>query len=96
MEAYVETLCLLAQRGKQPISKQKRIRTARKSNWNSDNQGVQEETFIQTGRRGRDRQPGWRGLMARQQRADQVGEQWLADQAVPHLHVGKPGGTTGE
>ena len=24
--------------------------------WKSDNQGVKEETFIQTGRRGRDRQ----------------------------------------
>ena len=22
--------------------------------------------------------------------------QWLADQAVPHLHADKPGGTTGE
>ena len=26
--------------------------------WKSDNQGVKEETFIQTGRRGRDRQTG--------------------------------------
>ena len=26
--------------------------------WKSDNQGVKEETFIQTGRRGGDRQPG--------------------------------------
>ena len=33
--------------------------------WKSNNQGVIEETFIQTGRRGRDRQLGWRGLEAR-------------------------------
>ena len=26
--------------------------------WKSNNQGVKEETFIQTGRRDRDRQPG--------------------------------------
>ena len=34
--------------------------------WKSNNQGVKEETFIQTGRRGEDRQPRWRGLMVRQ------------------------------
>ena len=39
------------------------------------------------GRRGRDRQPGWRGLKARQ---------WLEDWAVPHSHADKPGGTTRE
>ena len=32
--------------------------------WKSDNQGVKEEAFIQTARRGRDRQPGWRGRAA--------------------------------
>ena len=26
--------------------------------WKSNNQGVKEETYIQTGRRGRDRKPG--------------------------------------
>ena len=26
--------------------------------WKSDNQGVKEDTFIQTGKRGRDQQPG--------------------------------------
>ena len=46
-----------------------------------------KETFIQTGRRGGDRQPGWRGLVARWQ---------LADQAVLHLLADKLGGTTGE
>ena len=33
--------------------------------WKSDNQGDKEETFIQTGRRGRDGQLGQRGLVAR-------------------------------
>ena len=52
--------------------------------WKSNNQGAEEETFIQTGRKGGDGQPGWRGLEARR----------LADQMVPHLRVDKPGGTT--
>ena len=46
---------------------------------------------------------GWRELVARwwleywarQQLADQV-SQWLVEQAVPHLHVDKLGGATGE
>ena len=52
--------------------------------WKSDNQGVKEETFIQTGRRVRDGHPGQRGCRARGQLV------------VPHLHVDKLGGTTGE
>ena len=32
--------------------------------WKSDNQGDKEETFIQTSRRGGDRQQGQRGLLA--------------------------------
>ena len=55
--------------------------------WKSNNQGVKEETFIQTSRRGGDRQPRWRGCMARQQ---------LVDWAVPYWHVDKMGGATGE
>ena len=55
--------------------------------WKSDNQGVKEETFIQTSRRGRDGQPGQRGLTARWQ---------LPDQAVPRFHEDKLGETTGE
>ena len=39
--------------------------------WKSDTQGDKEQTFIQTGRRGRDRQPGQRGLTA---------GQWVEDQ----------------
>ena len=44
--------------------------TENRTVWKSDNQGDKEETFIQTGRKGRDRQPGWRGLMARWGLAD--------------------------
>ena len=61
----------------------------------SKNQGDKEETFIQTGRRGGDGQPGQRGLTARQWLVDWA-RHWLADQAVPHLRADKPGGTTGE
>ena len=32
--------------------------TENRTVWKSNNQGVKEETFIQTSRRGRDRQPG--------------------------------------
>ena len=42
--------------------------------WMSDNQGVKEETFIQTGQRGGDGKLGQRGHVARQQLADQVGK----------------------
>ena len=44
--------------------------------WKFDNQGVKEETFIQTSRRGGDKQPGQRGHLARWQ---------LEDWVVPHL-----------
>ena len=57
--------------------------------WKWDNQGVKEETFIQTSRRGGDRQPGgkdWR----------QGSGWWLAEWMVPHSSADKPGGTTGE
>ena len=33
--------------------------------WKSNNQGVKEETFIQTGRRDEDGQPGWREYAAK-------------------------------
>ena len=63
--------------------------------WKSNNQGVKEETFIQTSRRGRDGQSEWRGFTARQQLEDQA--KWrLAELVVPHLCVDKLGGTTGE
>ena len=60
--------------------------------WKSDNQGVKDETFIQTGRRGR--KLAWRGCETRWQI---VWARWgLADQVVPHLCVDKLGGTIGE
>ena len=68
MEAEIGTLFLLPQpkEGQQQILKQKITRTARKSNsMEADNQGIKEETFIQTDRRGGYGQPGWRGLTAR-------------------------------
>ena len=40
--------------------------------WKSDNQGVKEETFIQTGRRGRTTKPG---------RGDSQQGKWLEDGA---------------
>ena len=46
-----------------------------------------EETFSQTGGRGRDGQLGRRGLLARQR---------LEDRAVPRLRMDKLGETTGE
>ena len=55
--------------------------------WKSDNQGIKEEIFIKTGRRGRDRQPRQRGLMERW---------WLVDQVVPHSWSDKLGGITEE
>ena len=44
--------------------------TGKQTVWKSNNKGDKEETFIQTGSRGRDGQPGQRGLAARQQLAD--------------------------
>ena len=49
-------------------------RTDIKSNWEVQQQRSKEETFIETGRWGGDRQLGWRGLMARW---------WLANWVVP-------------
>ena len=53
--------------------------------WKSDNQGVKEETFIQTGSRGRDRKSGWKGRMTGQQQADQA-RQPLLEGAV-HIYM---------
>ena len=61
MEVYVDTLCLLAQpkEGQQQFKNKKQPElTANQTAWKSNNQGDKEETFNQTGRRGRDRQPG--------------------------------------
>ena len=47
MEARIDTLGLLAQ----PKEGQRPELTENRTVWKSDNQGVEEETFIQTGRR---------------------------------------------
>ena len=75
-------------KGQQPILKQKQPELPEnKTIWESDNQGVKEETFIRTGRRGGDGQLVQRGIAAGWQ---------LEDQKVPHLHADKPEGTPGE
>ena len=51
--------------------------------WNYD-QGVKEETFIQTGRRGRDKQPEPRGCTAR----------WQLEDWVDKAGAGRLGGPT--
>ena len=64
--------------------------------WKYDNQGVKEETFIQTGRRGRDR------LLVREDSGQGGGwSTWVGRASgggagIPHLHVDKLGGITGE
>ena len=57
--------------------------------WKSDNQGVKEETFIQTSRRGGDGQLGWRGLAARQHWWTGWGSG--SQSRVPRLRVDKLG-----
>ena len=62
-----------------PCSTKRRTTTNLKTKNNQNcqnNQGVKEETFIQTGRRGGDRQPGHRGLPARWQLEDKGGGGW--------------------
>ena len=55
--------------------------------WKSDHQGLKENTFSQTGRRGGDGPMGQGGNAGRQQ---------LEDQEVPQLCVDKPGAIPGE
>ena len=62
--------------------------------WKSNNQGVKEETFIQTGRRRGNRQPVQTGCAARWWTCQ--ARRQLEDQAVPHSCVDKPGETTGK
>ena len=60
-EAYVDTLCLLTQpkEGQQQFKNKKQPElTENQTVWKSNNQEVKEETYIQTGRRGRDGQLG--------------------------------------
>ena len=62
MEAEVDTLCLLAQpkEGQQQFKNKKKNPelTENQIVWKSDNQGVKEDTFMQTSTRGRDGQLG--------------------------------------
>ena len=59
MEAEVDTLHLLTQpKGRQFKNKKQPELTENRNARKSDNQGDKEETFIQTGRRGGDGQPG--------------------------------------
>ena len=61
--------------------------------WRSDNQGVKEETFIQTGRKARDGQPVWEDALQGGRRG---WARWcLAEWEVPHC-MDKEGGITGE
>ena len=94
---YESTLCLLIQ----PKEGQKQFKnknqpelTENRTAWKSDNQGVKEETFTQTSRRGGDRQRGWRGLAApeRWQIVERTGQavRQLADPSAPHLRIHKP------
>ena len=63
MEAQVDTLRLLAQPKEEHFKNKKQPeQTENQMVWKSDNQGDKEETFIQTGRRGGDGQPGRRGF----------------------------------
>ena len=58
--------------------------------WKFDNQGVKEETFIQTGRSGADKQLWRRGLGAKWQLEDwgRQGSGWWSRQAGPTLVSG--------
>ena len=61
MEVYVDMLCLLAQpkEGQQQFKNKRQPElTENRTVWKSDHQGDKEETLTQTGRRGRDGQPG--------------------------------------
>ena len=69
--------------------------TGNQTVWKTDNQGVKEETFIQTGRRGRDRQTEQRRLSEKQGMADQSRQQ-LDDSTVRHLCADKLVGTAGD
>ena len=78
--------------------------TENRTVWKSDNQGVKEETFIQTSRRGGDGQlggedsglgSGWRTRVGKAALGG-PGEMVNFGRADPCSHTDKPGGTTGE
>ena len=55
--------------------------------WKSDKQGVKEETFIQTGRRGRDGKPRRRGHKARQRQMHCMGQAAAGSPGQSHVQV---------
>ena len=108
-------MCLLTQpkEGQQQFKNKKQPElTEYQTVWKSDNQGDKEETFIQTGRRGRDWQPGredsQQGAAGRPRDVADCGagqtrlqladptRWWLADSTAPHSCIDKPGGMVGE
>ena len=79
MEAYVDTLCLLAQpKGQQQFKNKKQPELPENQTvWKSDNQEDKEETVIQTSRQGRHRQPGGKdSLQVRGWQTEQGGGLW--------------------
>ena len=108
MEAKVDTLHFLTQpkEGQQQFKKKKQPElTENRTVWKSDNQGDKEETFIQTGRRGKDRTARAEKTRSkveagRPSKVEDCGMgqavQQLAVPTAPHSHVDKPGGTVGE
>ena len=100
MEVYVNTSHNQKKDNNKFKNKKQPELTENRTVWKSNNQGVKEETFIQTGRRARDWKPKQRtqgevaagGLgQARQQLADWA-RWWLV---VPHYCADKPGGIPG-
>ena len=105
MEAQVDTLRLLAQPKEEHFKNKKQPeQTENQTVWKSNHQGDKEETFIQTGRRGGDGQPGRRRLLGWWTRRG--GRLWnkrmgqavwqLADPAAPYSRIDKLGRMAGE
>ena len=95
MEVQVDTLCLLAQpkEGQQQFKNRKQPElTENQTVWKSNNQGVKEETFIQTGRRGGDGHPGredyWQGGSWRTQQGGGLWSGWAKLQLAGEAAVG--------
>ena len=92
-------LCLLTQpkEGQQQFKNKKQPeRTENQTICKSNNQGIKEETFIQTGRRGRDRQPGGEDLQQGKSWQTRAGKAVAGRVSSPTLCADKLGGTTKE
>ena len=64
--------------------------------WKSDNQGLKEETFFETGRRGGDGQQGRKDSRQGGGWRTGAGRVETGGRAVPHSRADKLGGTTRE